>query len=332
MTDTSERTEDLKIGVTFHSFTSEFVSYIWAFEDLMVNATQLGGGVEIVGPVHHRQFPHVPPEFITAFRNSVERNELTPTAYGSYADPFMRWDRSLTDDELVDYTIPQIEGAAKLGFPIVRLQYYAAPIVERVLPLAERLNVKLGYELHAPLALESEITQNLVEQIRRIRSEHLGLIPDASIFARTVSPHHAQGAIAAGLSEEDRDAVVKLWEGSASTDEALAYVESIGGGTAALEWAHHIWGSHCHSDPAGLRDIADYVIHVHGKFYSLTEDNEEPALRYQELVQTLVDIDYKGWISSEYEGAPADSFEMVARQQEMLRRHEREYRAGRALA
>lgn len=325
MTDNASRPETLKFGVTFHSFTSEFISYVWSFEDLMFNARALGGGVEIVGPVHHRKFPEVPDEFVTAFRNSLERNELTATCYGSYADPFMRWDRALSEAELVEYTIPQIVGAAKLGFPIVRLQHFASPIAERVLPLAERLGVTLAYELHAPLDIHSERTQELIEQIRRVGSERLALIPDAGIFARTISPVHAAHGLDAGLEESDRDTLISMWEQGRAFEDAEAFIGELDVDRRAVEWASHIWGSHGRSDPAEMREIADLIVHVHAKFYSLTDEDEEPALRYPEFVRALVDIGYKGWISSEYEGPPADSFEMVVRQQRMMRRHESEH-------
>ena len=325
MSSTTASREPLKIGVTFHSFTNEFISYVWAFEDLMVNATQLGGGVEIVGPVHHRRFPEVPDEFITAFRNSVERNDLTPTCYGSYADPFVLWERNLTDAELIEYTIPQIVGAARLGFPIVRLQHFAASIAEQVLPLAERLDVKLAYELHAPLDLESARTQELLEQIRRVDSPFLGLIPDAGIFARTISPVHQEHGLEAGLSEADRDEIVRMWDAARPLEDAEALIAQLGVGREAQEWASHIWGSHGRSDPANLRDIAEYIVHVHAKFYSLDAEGEEPALRHGDLVRALLDIDYQGWISSEYEGPPADSFALLVAQQRMMRRHERDH-------
>ena len=84
------------------------------------------------------------------FKSSLERNNLIPTSYGSYADPFMLPDRDLTGDELVAYTIPQLKGAARLGFPVVRLQYFVWPVVERLLPYAEKYKLQMGYELHTP--------------------------------------------------------------------------------------------------------------------------------------------------------------------------------------
>ncbi len=319
-------TFDLNLGVTFHSFTNEWVSCVWSFEDLMHNAGQLGGGVEIVGPAHHRDFPNVPDEFVTAFRSARERHGLTPTSYGSYADPFMRFDGSaLSDDELVAYHLPQLRGAARLGFPIVRLQYYAAGIVERLLPTSEKLGVRLGYELHCPLNLDNPTTLELVAQCDRLDTPHLGLIPDAGIFSRSIPAFRRQRGIATGLSPEPVDKLVALWsDPSKGRGDGEELVASFGAGSESAEWAVHLWGSHGHSDPADLGQIFRHVIHVHAKFFSML-DGDEPDVRYRDLVFALLDNSYRGWISSEYEGPPTDSFQVVAEQQAMMRRYIDEY-------
>jgi len=66
-----------------------------------------------------------------------------------------------------------LKGAAKLGFPVVRLQYFASVAAERLIPYAEKLNLKMGYELHAPLMIEAPLTQELLEQINRLGSDRL---------------------------------------------------------------------------------------------------------------------------------------------------------------
>jgi sugar phosphate isomerase/epimerase len=179
-----------KLGVTLYSFTTEFYSFKWSFEDCMQKAAQLGPGqgVEIVGPQHHRGFPYVPKEFERIFKSSVQRNGVIPSSYGSYADAYFWADRDFTPDEYVEYTIPQLEGAARLGFPTVRLQYNCSPAVERLLPYAKRYKVKMGYELHSPLMFENPECQALIKQVKRLSSEYLGLIPDCSIFERYTMP------------------------------------------------------------------------------------------------------------------------------------------------
>lgn len=179
-----------KLGVTLYSFTNEFWSYKWSFEDCMQKAAQLGPGmgVEIVGPQAHRGFPDVPEDFVRAFRNSVERNGLVPTSYGAYQDPFFWPDRDFTDDEMVEYMIPQLKGANQLGFPTVRLQYFSHKIAERLIPYAKKYKLRMGYEVHVPLMIETPTCQMLIEQVKRLSSEYLGLTPDFGIFETSQSP------------------------------------------------------------------------------------------------------------------------------------------------
>jgi sugar phosphate isomerase/epimerase len=174
------------LGVSFYSFSKEFCSYKWSFEDCMRKAAELGPGtgVEIVGPSHHRDFPNVPDEFIRTFKSSCEMNNVVPLCYGAYADPFTWPDRDFTPDEMVEYVIPQLKGAARLGFNVVRLQYYNYPVIERLLPYAEKYKLKMGYEIHDPLMVETSTTQTLIQQVKKISSENLGLIPDFGIFQK----------------------------------------------------------------------------------------------------------------------------------------------------
>ena len=317
-------TKTFQVGVTLHSFTHEYCSFQWSFEDMMQKAALLGGGVEIVGPAHHRGFPEVTDEFERTFKSSVERNGLTPTSYGSYADPFMLPGRDLTHDELVAYMIPQLKGAAKLGFPVVRLQFYAAPVVERLLPYAQKYKLKLGYELHTPLMIEAPMTQELIQQVKRISSPHLGLIPDAGIFARSVPKFRVEAARRSGASESQVQRVLELWKADAPLKQAVDEMKTAGANPSLFGAMEMMWGSFGHSDPKSLAQIMPYIIHTHGKFFSIV-DGDEPDVRYEEFVQALIEGGYKGWMSSEYEGADTDSFEVVKAHQAMVKRYIRKY-------
>ena len=316
----------LKLGVTFHSFANEYCSMQWSFEDMMQIATLLGGGVEIVGPSHHRCFPDVSDEFERAFKSSIERYGLTATCYGTYADPFTYPNRDLSADELTEYTLRQLAGAVKLGIPVARLQYFAAPIVERVLPFAEKHHLKLGYELHAPLTVESQQTQSLIEQIRRLASPCLGLIPDAGIFARSIPAYLRNQILRDGMPERYLQLALELWQAGVPLPDASAAILKAGASSRQFVTLERFWGSFGQSSPSALQTIAPHIIHIHAKFFSMS-NGDEPDVRYKELVTELVRMGYRGWISSEYEGAQTDTFEVVSAQQAMIRRYEAEARS-----
>ena len=317
-------TELLKQGVTLHSFTSEYLTFKWSLEDMLQLASVLGGGVEIVGPSHQRGYPFLTDEFERIFKSSIERWGLTPTCYGTYADPFMFKDRDLNDDEMVEYMRPQLQSAAALGFKTARVQFFAHTIIDRLLPLAEKLGVRMGYELHVPLTVESPMGQQLIEQVRRIDSPFLGLIPDTGIFARRIAECRLDGARKAGVSEELIAHVIRLWDAKTPGEEALPELLRLGLRKQNIGNIEFIWGSFGHSEPERLRAILPHVIHFHAKFFDI-EDGDDPNVRFDEVVKVLVEERYSGWISSEYEGAPADTFDLVRRQQAMMRRYADKY-------
>ncbi len=322
--------QPFRIGVSFHSFTNEYCSFVWSFEDMMQHAADLGGGVEIVGPAHHRGFPEVSDEFERIFKSAVERYGLTPTSYGSYADPFMLPDRNLTPDEIFAYTVPQIKGAAKLGFPVVRLQHFADVAAERLLPYAEKYGVKMGYELHVPLMIEAPRTQELIAQIKRLSSEHLGLIPDAGIFARSISKRHIQEGRDAGLSEHVLNRALELWALKTPLEQALVELQALGARDKRAEsWVGAIWDTFGFSEPAAIAEIMPYMIHFHGKFFHI-ENGDEPDLRYEEIVRALLENGYTGWMSSEYEGNASNSLAVVQAHQVMIKRYIAQYTQGAA--
>ena len=312
------------VGISFHSFASEYLTFHYSFEDLMEMAAQLGGGVEIVGPSHQRGFPYVTDEFERAFKSSVERYGLTPTSYGSYADPFMLPDRDLTPDEIYEYTVPQLKGAARLGFPVVRLQYFAAVAAERLVPLAEKLKIWMGYELHSPLTIESPTTQKLIAQIKHISSECLGLIPDCSIFARSVSQNHINTGRNMGVPETVIQEALDLWNNNVPLDKVLADFRARKMEEKYLSWADMVWGGFGRSEPSAMVEIQQYIKHFHGKFYTIL-DGDEPNLRYEDVVKTLLDIGYTGWMSTEYEGAPTDTFAIARAHQDMVNGYIKKY-------
>lgn len=264
-------------------------------------------------------------EFERFFKSAVERWKLTPTCYGTYADPFMLKDRDLNNDELVEYIVPQLHSAAQLGFKTARLQYFSYTVAERLLSWAEKLDLKMGYELHTPLTIESSQTQILIEQIERLDSPYLGLIPDTGIFTRSIPEFCLSEIRESGFSDKLLARAVELWNAMVDGPGAIEELQRLGLRKENISTVERIWGSFGHSEPEALRAIMPRVIHMHGKFYSM-KDGDEPNVRFEEVVKVLVESGYNGWMSSEYEGsAGADTFNVVREHQAMVRRYAKKY-------
>jgi len=323
------------LGVTLYSFTPDFHAGRFTFEDLVVEAAErgLGPGLVVIGFQSFRGFPHMSPEVETRFLRLVDEHGWELSCLDGNVDVAVRADRLLDEDELVAYMEAQLEAAARLGFPVLRVQNQATPaVMERLLPSAERLGVKLGMEIHAPETVRSPWVLALRELYARLDSPYLGFIPDFGASTLGISPSVFETFRAKGVSEELLQAIATRWEELGGRDfEAheeignfIGLAHSMGAGDHAVNLAVFAVGIHGHQDAAAWAEILPDVVHVHGKFFDIGDDGREPVVPVEELIDVLVAGGYDGYISSEYEGwhwnTRADAFEMVARQQELCRR------------
>src|SRR6476619_4935792 len=149
----------------------------------------LGPGLEVIGFQSFRGFPHMSPEVETRFLRLVDEHGWELSCLDGNVDVAVRADRLLDEDELVAYMEAQLEAAARLGFPVLRVQNQATPaVMERLLPSAERLGVKLGMEIHAPETVRSPWVLALRELYARLDSPYVGFIPDFGASTLGISP------------------------------------------------------------------------------------------------------------------------------------------------
>lgn len=322
-----------RIGITIYSLSLEYRAGKYTFEELLRKAgeLQLGPPVELVGFQSIRGYPVVTDEFATRFRRLCDDAGLEPSCLGANVDTARRRDRLMDDDETVDYLSVQIDAARKLGFPTMRIQFGARPsALRRIAPIAERANVRLGMEIHAPHHVEHPTVVALRELYDEVDSPYLGFIPDFGASTRAIPTGAVTQQRERGTSEEIIGLVVETSgrvrrgeaDAFAARRELLPQVEAAGGGPDAIRFAWSsltLWGG---QPPEKWAEILPRVVHVHAKFFDIV-DGEEPSVPYADLMRVF--RNYDGTMSSEWEGsgwaAEPDGFAMVAAQQEMMRRH-----------
>jgi Xylose isomerase-like TIM barrel len=324
-----------RLGVTLYSFTRDFHAGRYTFEDLVVRAAELdlGPGLEVIGFQSFRGFPNVSPELEQRFRRLVDEHGWELSCLDGNVDVAVRSDRLLDEDEILEYLQAQLATAGRLGFPVLRLQNAATPrVMERLLPMAEQLGVKLGMEIHAPETVTSPWVLALRELYARLDSPYLGFIPDFGASTRGISPSVFETFREQGVSDELLDQVAERWDALGQREfEAheeignfIALAHSMGAADHAVNLAVFAVGIHGHQDPQAWKEILPDVVHVHGKFFDIDGGGREPVVPMEELIGVLVEGGYAGYISSEYEGwhwdTKSDAFEMVARHQALCRR------------
>ena len=254
----------LRLGSTLFSFTNEYHSRQYSLEQLLeeVAKRNIGPGVEIVGFSAIRGFPHTSDEFASHFRDLIAKLGLEPSCLGINADVYLRPDQPMTADESLAYHRAQIESAAKLGFPVARYQFLAGPeVIRRLLPTAEKLNVKLGLEIHAPHKVDSVEVMQYREMYAKENSPYLGFIPDFGASATAISPAFLRYVRKLGLPEGLISLAQKMWAEPEDPKNPHGKIEAFTARAQAegLTWSRlasvlwHSVSSAVRSPAAGLR-------------------------------------------------------------------------------
>ncbi|MES2259949.1 MAG: sugar phosphate isomerase/epimerase [Pseudomonadota bacterium] len=320
----------LKLGTTLFSFTNEYHSRAWSFEDLIARVAELGlgPGLEIVGFQSIRGFPAVSDAFAERFRELMAIHQLEPSCLAVNADAAIRRGQMMSVDEAVAYHIPQLEAAAKLGFPVVRLQFMLQPeAVRRLVPLAEKLGLKMGPEIHAPLTVESPPVMAFREMFDKVNSPSLGFIPDFGASALTLPASYLENLRSQGIPEHLLQLALEVWhckrDANWKREEFARRVAPFKADATIVSALSVMFAILSSQDIDAWKQIMPQVIHIHGKFYDFDADGNETSIPYGQLLPLFVEGGYQGYMSSEWEGSlysRADAFEMVRKHHALARR------------
>ncbi len=321
----------LRLGTTLFSFTNEFHARQYSTEQLILKVAELGlgPGLEIVGFQSFRDYPEISDKFAEDLKELLSSCKLEPSCLAINADINIGKDRTLTVDELVVYHEAQIRAAAKLGFPVARCQFAAGPeVIRRLVPLAERLNVKLGLEIHAPEAVDSPLVLSYREMYVKVNSPYLGFIPDFGASAKALPPSFLAHFRKEGVPEKIVCVAEEVWataEGNfgARLSEYHRRARQTGAAEADIHKLNMLFAMLSKQKPSAWIEIMPQVVHVHGKFYEFDKDGNEAAISYAELLPVFRDGGYKGFISSEWEGTAFtddNGFEAVQAHHALCRR------------
>ena len=321
----------IKLSTSLFSFALEWQSRKYTLEQLLAKTKEisLGNGLEIVGFQSFKGFPYLADNQINELKNLIEKYEFQPACLAANVDVAISRNNHLSINETVEYLIPQIKVASQLGFPVVRIQMTAKPeVMQKLVSVAEKLNVKLGMELHTPYAINHPQVMALRELYSKIDSPFLGFIPDLGTSMRAIPDALLYSFRSVGVNDEQIDVTKEIWAKDIPTPEKFGELhERIAalGGTPPQIGRLNMAFSMNGRQPIGMwKEIIPQSVHIHGKFYGFDENGDEPSIDYASILKIFQEGGYDGFLSSEYEGTAFTDeftgFEMVQRHQQLCQR------------
>lgn len=325
--------DPFSLGLTLYSASAEFRAGWYDFDGLLNRVAELGigPGIEIVASQVLPTYPQVTDGFARSWQDAFDKHGFTASSFGANLDMGRRRDRDMTPDEEYEFTETLFHGAKKLGFPLVRIQSAKPELLRRLLPLAEDLELKLAYEIHAPLGPNSPEIVKVRDVYAELDSPLLGFVADFSSTMHSMSPTLLRAVRRAGLDDDAVQTLQAIWATDAPMrarqEEFISYLRGRDFDPARLgSFAHVAFNMHGHVSPTEWADIMPQIMHVHAKFYDIDEQGNEPAIDYPELVRVFIEGGYRGYWSSEWEGhafaelGEVDPLLLVRKQHDLIRK------------
>lgn len=324
----------IKRGVTLYSYQEEYYQHTMTFEDCLAELASIGaGGVQLIGEAMIPNYPNPPQAWVDKWQELLAKYRLTPTNLDTFVDIYVGGHRTMSLQESVDTLVEQIKLANRMGFKIVRpttgpVEEPATAMVEKALPFAEKYDVRIAPEIHAPIPLQGKYIHAYLDLIHRTGTKHVGFTLDFGVFCKRLPRVMIDYWQRHGAQPAAVDYVTKAFENAEPGEKIMAGVQKIGATDGNMGLAGTSWGyGPITNTTAMLKDIAPYIYNMHGKFYEMTDELTEYSIPYQQIIPALIDLGYSGSIDSEYEGQRwtqdaflTDSCEQVRRQHVMLRR------------
>ena len=273
------------------------------------------------------EFPTISDAKVAAWRGISQYNSV-PTCYDMFLDTKIRKDRLMTDEEQVESITRDLKLANRLGFKNMRILVFVRPeILREVRPIAERFDVHMGVEVHAPWHLEHAWILRTIDVADRLQTKHLGIVPDMGIFMKHYPPEYRDRFLRRGATPHIVDYIIEQHEQKVMAEYTIYEVAvKMKGNAADIAMAETLRHAP-YANPKRIRDYVPYFHHIQAKFYGMDEQCRDPSISYDEVIPELVKAGWQGCLSSEYEGnrwiqdvQAVDSREQVRRQHIMFER------------
>jgi sugar phosphate isomerase/epimerase len=175
----------MKLGVSLYSYQQSIFFNEMTLEDQIREVSEnLPGadGIEIVDEMSLR-YPDPGDAFVAQWQGWMERYGTKPVTMDVSMDVLQFRDHVMNHDEVAERLQRDIRLAKRLGFAHVRvLSVCPLDVMIKALPLAEKLNIPLGKEVHQPMALEGRQVTEIIDFAEKHGTQHLGIVPDFGIF------------------------------------------------------------------------------------------------------------------------------------------------------
>jgi hypothetical protein len=317
-------------GVALYSYQQAIMCNRMTMEECFLEMASMGAyGLEIMGQATIKDYPYPTTQWVDEYWRLIDKYKLIPWTYTNFHDKYIRKVGMSVDDNVV-YQTREFELGKKLGFRHYRMLIgFPLNVMEKMIPIAEKMGVWMGLELHAPVPLDCE----LVEYVLKLAEKHpdaVGFNPDWGIFTRYPSELDRNQQVKAGtLTLEISQYIIDSYKKGVDKATVQAQVKKMNpkpGDTAYIDRVYN--SARSYQDPQKLVHLLPYCKSTHGKCHYLAPGNEfrDTEADWEPGLKVMMDNGYNGYVCTEFEGQRSasmfeiDEIEQVRRVQVVMKK------------
>lgn len=322
----------IKRGVSLYSYQqAQFFKELDLEGQIREVGTNLFGadGIELLDEMGLKKYPNPPKEFFGQWFSWMEKYNTTPVTMDVFCDVLQFRNHVMSISECADRLKQDIRLAKKMGFKNVRtLATTPVEVMIEALPVAEECDIRLGKEIHAPIPLNGQFVNEIVEYCQKTGTKHLGIVPDWGIFAYRPSEVTLDWYVRQGAKRESCDLVTEIcMDNYLGKSDELNNIDLSLYSAGNVESMFHRYLKHgdapkdlipafnkmqsmirnhvpdytdidfevmgqalllSRTKAEDLKELMPYIVSIHGKFYNMSEVPEKPGT-YQDI-----SMDYEG--------------------------------------
>ncbi|WP_136194245.1 sugar phosphate isomerase/epimerase family protein [Actinomyces procaprae] len=335
----------LKRGVTLYALQDAYGRGGLGLEGCVSLVENMGAqGIEFLSDQMLKGAQNAGDAAIDEFNVIMERHPLERVANDIFINSSLFRNRWLTLEEQVASLQADLRLAKRLGFPLVRLVSRTDPaVVPPALPLAEKLGITMAVEVHAGMSFDHPLTAAWIGQMRDLDNPHVGLVVDFGIYCHRYPEIATNYFRAQGLSEDVVAYIADIY--ASGSDGRRAFPRATKEGNRDVyefpeeltrlfkSPVDEVYATNASGyENTSLDTLDEYLPWIksfHAKFWEMVPDGvggyQEASIDYPAVVARLKQLDYDGYLCSEYEGQrfiipgdPIPDVEQLTRHQQML--------------
>ena len=271
-----------------------------------------------------RSFPTTADAEVDALRAGLDAVGGSVSIVGASLDDWISPTRRRTEPERLEFLLPQLHAAHRVGAAGVRLPIGQAgePLLRRLLPVLGELDLVLYEEIQGQQTPDSAAARGGIETIAGIDDPRVRLLVDISMLMPSLPQSYLDRLREGGVHETLLQRLATDWRDPATNGAVVDVLRSGGVPPQVHTMFMNLLVRFGRSDAADLRSVLPLVGAFHLKFWDLDDTDGRVSQPIRDLGAELAGTDFTGTLCSEWGGhewIDADAADMTRRHLDLAR-------------